>query len=204
MRMYQECLQGNFSSVEILREESLNQDKGMLERFGVAPLVAALPVVSGKSGVVDYGLRENREREKNYHKERSEREKIRVAWQKEREKERILEAKDAAMGKKSNISRDRDCDISEELDLGYASTRHGTTFLCDGMLFNLDTGMSNRFSTDDQYNVYDKGLFTAQPKNDVYKGFTGASEMANPRDRPVEFESKEAGSCSTSCNEKGE
>ncbi|KAL6565534.1 hypothetical protein OROHE_004589 [Orobanche hederae] len=190
MRMHQECLQGSFSSVQILREESLNQDKGMLERFGVAPLVAALPV--------------------NHHKESEEREKIRVAWQKEREKERILEAKDAAMGKKSKISRDRDCDISEELDLGYASTRHGTTFLCDGMLFNLDTRMSNRFSTDDQYNVYDKGLFTAQPtlstlytpKNDVYKGFTGASEMAHPRDRPVEFESKEADSCSTSCNEK--
>ncbi|MCI05247.1 SNW/SKI-interacting protein-like, partial [Trifolium medium] len=77
--------------------------------------------------------------------------------------------------------------------------------------------------TDDQYNVYDKGLFNAQPTlstlyrpkkdvdNEVYggadeqlkkimktdrfkpdKGFTGASERAAPRDRPVEFESEEA------------
>ncbi|MCH93636.1 pre-mRNA-splicing factor prp45, partial [Trifolium medium] len=49
MRMHKECLQGNFSSVEILREESLNQDKlGMSERIGVAPLAAAVPVVSEK------------------------------------------------------------------------------------------------------------------------------------------------------------
>ncbi|KAL6524994.1 SNW domain-containing protein 1 [Orobanche minor] len=140
MRMHQECLQGNFSSVKILMEESLNQDKGMLERFGVAPPVAAVPVVSGKSGVVDYGLRGNWEREENYHQESREvREKIRVARQKEREKERRLEAMDAAMGKNSKISRDRDRDISEELDLGYASTWQETKFTCDGMLFNLDT-----------------------------------------------------------------
>jgi len=112
MLMHKECLQGNFSSVEILREESLNQDdKGMLERIGVAPPGAAVPVDS----------------EKEKKGTRLEREKMHVYWKKEkREKERRLEAEDTAMGKKSRITRDRDRDISEKLDLGYASTKHGT------------------------------------------------------------------------------
>ncbi|PNX75373.1 SNW domain-containing protein 1-like [Trifolium pratense] len=33
----------------------------------------------------------------------------------------------------------------------------------DERLFNQDKGMSSGFATDDQYNVYDKGLFTTQP-----------------------------------------
>jgi hypothetical protein len=126
MLMHKECLQGNFSSVDILREESLNQDKGMSEIIGVAPLAAAVPVVSEKI--------------------REEREKIRVERQKLREKERRLEDKDAAMGKKSKITTDRDHDISEEIDLGYASlTNEQGTKVYDERLFNQDTGMSSGF-----------------------------------------------------------
>jgi hypothetical protein len=122
MLMHKECLQGNFSSVKILREESLNQDKGMSEIIGVAPLAAAVPVVSEKI--------------------REEREKIRVERQKLREKERRLEDKDAAMGKKSKITTDRDHDISEEidLDLGYASFPNE-----QWTIFRQDTGMSSGF-----------------------------------------------------------
>ncbi|KAL6515453.1 SNW domain-containing protein 1 [Orobanche hederae] len=156
MLIHKECLQGIFSSVEILREESLNQDKEMPERIGVAPPVAAVLVFSEKSDVddgdtrVDYGFGGNREREKNYHEERREgREKIRMWRQKERERERRLEAKDAAMGKMSKVTRDWDSDISEELDLGFGSTKQGTKVMCDGRLFILDTGMSSGFATDD-------------------------------------------------------
>ncbi|MCI20432.1 SNW/SKI-interacting protein-like, partial [Trifolium medium] len=148
---------------------------------------------------------------------------IREERRKERERERRLEAKDAAMGKKSKITRDRDRDISEKVALGLASTKQGTEVMYDERLFNQDKGMSSGFATDDQYNVYDKGLFTAQPTlstlyrpkkdvdNETYggadeqlekimktdrfkpdKGFTGASERAAPRDRPVEFENEEA------------
>ncbi|CAK8566810.1 unnamed protein product [Lathyrus sativus] len=216
--------------------------KARSERIGVAPpAAAAAPLASNKSGVddgdmrVDYEHRDkdrdrDREREKNFPKEsreereeRLQREKIREERRKERERERRLEAKDAAMGKKSKITRDRDRDISEKVALGLASTKQGTEVMYDERLFNQDKGMSSGFATDDQYNVYDKGLFTAQPtlstlyrpKKDVDdetygganeqlekimktdrfkpdKGFTGASERAAPRDRPVEFESEEA------------
>nr|KYP37197.1 SNW domain-containing protein 1 [Cajanus cajan] len=115
-----------------------------------------------------------------------------------------LEAKDAAMGKRSKITRDRDRDISEKVALGMASTKTGTEVMYDERLFSQDKGMASGFATDDQYNVYENGLFTAQPTlstlyrpkkdldNDTYGGFSGASERAGPRDRPVEFENEEA------------
>lgn len=202
--------------------------KARSERTGIAPPVAA-PAPSGRNAMdvedtrLDYGARAEREtiREtKEEREERLQREKIREERRRERERERRLEAKDAAMGKKSKITRDRDRDISEKVALGMASVGAGRgEVMYDQRLFNQDKGMDSGFATDDQYNVYDKGLFTAQatlstlyqPKkdldSDVYggadeqlekirntdrfkpdKGFTGASEKAGKRDRPVEFE----------------
>ncbi|XP_024967598.1 SNW/SKI-interacting protein A-like [Cynara cardunculus var. scolymus] len=97
--------------------------------------------------------------------ERLQREKIREERRRERERERRLEAKDAAMGKKSKITRDRDRDISEKVALGMASAggSRGGEVMYDQRLFNQEKGMDSGFATDDQYNVYDKGLFTTQP-----------------------------------------
>nr|XP_043637251.1 SNW/SKI-interacting protein A-like [Erigeron canadensis]XP_043637252.1 SNW/SKI-interacting protein A-like [Erigeron canadensis] len=101
---------------------------------------------------------------KEEREERSKREKIREERRRERERERRLEAKDAAMGKKSKLTRDRDRDISEKVALGVASTgAQGGEVQYDQRLFNQDKGMDSGFGTDDQYNVYTKGLFTAQP-----------------------------------------
>ncbi|KHN40390.1 SNW domain-containing protein 1 [Glycine soja] len=111
-----------------------------------------------------------RDRERSFVKEsreekeeRMQREKIREERRKERERERRLEAKDAAMGKRSKITRDRDRDISEKVALGMASTKPGTEVMYDERLFNQDKGIASGFATDDQYNVYEHGLFTAQP-----------------------------------------
>ncbi|KAK4280932.1 hypothetical protein QN277_012484 [Acacia crassicarpa] len=147
--------------------------KARSERTGVAP-PAAMAIPSERSSMEDADMRgdyeHSREREKNYPKEtreereeRLQREKIREERRRERERERRLEAKDAAMGKKSKITRDRDRDISEKVALGMASTKSGTEVIYDERLFNQDKGMSSGFATDDQYNVYESGLFTAQP-----------------------------------------
>ncbi|KAI3926443.1 hypothetical protein MKX01_032631 [Papaver californicum] len=68
--------------------------------------------------------------------------------------------RDASMGKKSKITRDRDRDVSEKVALGMANTgvggRGGGEIMYDQRLFNQDKGMDSGFSTDDQYNVYDK------------------------------------------------
>ncbi|CAI0459724.1 unnamed protein product [Linum tenue] len=155
---------------------------------------------------------------------RLKRDKVRDEWRRKRERERRLEAKDAAMGKKSKIARDRDRDISEKIALGGADVGNGKgggEVMYDQRLFNQEKGLDSGFATNtnNQYNVYDKGLFTAQPTlstlykpskdvvGEMYggadeqldkikkterfkpdKAFTGTSERAGPRDRPVEFD----------------
>ncbi|KAK9705922.1 hypothetical protein RND81_07G092300 [Saponaria officinalis] len=205
--------------------------KARSERTGVAAAVAA-PAPVGRNMDVDdkradyynggRGEREMTTEPKEVRDEKSQRDKIREERKRERERERRLEAKNESMGKKSKITRDRDRDISEKVALGMASVGAGRgEVMYDQRLFNQEKGMDSGFATDDQYNVYDKGLFTAQatlstlyqPKkdvdSDVYGGadeqlekiksterfkpdraFTGTSEKAAPRDRPVEFEQK--------------
>ncbi|KAK0603861.1 hypothetical protein LWI29_009516 [Acer saccharum] len=119
--------------------------KARAER-NVTAAPASMPIPSEKSVITEdtRGDYERvREKEKDMPKEtreereeRLQRENIREERRRERERERRLEAKDTAMGKKSKITRDRDRD---------------------------EKGMDSGFATDDQYNVYDKGLFTAQP-----------------------------------------
>ncbi|XP_059634918.1 SNW/SKI-interacting protein A-like [Cornus florida] len=143
------------------------------ERTGVAP-PAAVPMPSDKAMMDVDDIRGDFERMKDKDapretkeekEERLQREKIREERRRERERERRLEAKDAAIGKKSKITRDRDRDVSEKIALGMASAGagRGGEVMYDQRLFNQEKGMDSGFATDDQYNVYDKGLFTAQP-----------------------------------------
>ncbi|KAF8034164.1 hypothetical protein BT93_C0441 [Corymbia citriodora subsp. variegata] len=149
--------------------------KARSERTGAAP-PAAVSIPTEKNDMEGVEMRGHYEREgerdRDYPKEtreereeRLQREKIREARRRERERERRLEAKDAAMGKKSKITRDRDRDISEKVALGMASAGagRGGEVMYDQRLFNQEKGMDSGFATVDQYNVYDKGLFTAQP-----------------------------------------
>ncbi|XP_022754992.1 SNW/SKI-interacting protein-like [Durio zibethinus] len=149
--------------------------KARSERTGAVAQSAAVPMSSDRNAMdtdmrVDYESVRDRERDmpkesKEEKEERLQREKIREERRKERDRERRLEAKDAAMGKKSKITRDRDRDISEKVALGMASTGagRGGEVMYDQRLFNQEKGMDSGFATDDQYNIYDKGLFTAQP-----------------------------------------
>ncbi|XP_074268983.1 SNW/SKI-interacting protein A [Silene latifolia] len=201
--------------------------KARSERTGVTAPVA-VPAPPGRNMDIDdsredyYGGKGEREMiaQPKEREDKLQRDKIREERKKERERERRLEAKNESMGKKSKITRDRDRDISEKVALGMASVGAGRgEVMYDQRLFNQEKGMDSGFATDDQYNVYDKGLFTAQatlstlyqPKKDVdsdvyggadeqlekiknterfkpNKAFTGTSEKAAPRDRPLEFE----------------
>ncbi|KAK6925085.1 SKI-interacting protein SKIP, SNW domain [Dillenia turbinata] len=177
--------------------------KARSERTGAAPPPAAVPMPSDKQ-MIDADAADARGdyehvREKETREEREERlrrEKIREERRRERERERRLEAKDAAMGKKSKITRDRDRDVSEKIALGMASAgANRGEVMYDQRLFNQDKGMDSGFATDDQYSVYDKGLFTAQntlstlyrPKKDtdadVYGGADEQLEKIMKTDR---------------------
>ncbi|OVA00471.1 SKI-interacting protein SKIP [Macleaya cordata] len=149
--------------------------KARSERTGGVPPPAAVPVPADKSmsdggemrGDFERVKEKDRELPRESREEREERlrrQEIREERRRERERERRLEAKDAAMGKKSKITRDRDRDVSEKVALGMASTGagRGGEVMYDQRLFNQEKGMDSGFATDDQYNVYDKGLFTAQ------------------------------------------
>ena len=148
--------------------------KARMERTGGPPAPSAVPAGGGRGTVdaIDGDMdmeqpREPREQRRESREEREariERDRIREERRRERERERRLEAKDAAMGKKSKITRDRDRDISEKIALGMASTggAKGGEVMYDQRLFNQDKGMDSGFATDDQYNIYSKGLFTAQ------------------------------------------
>ncbi|KAF3441876.1 hypothetical protein FNV43_RR15791 [Rhamnella rubrinervis] len=158
------------------KEQELRQlaQRARSERTGaVAPATAPIP---SERSAMDADMRGDydrpREKEMDFSKdketreereERLQREKIREERRRERERERRLEAKDIAMGKKSKITRDRDRDISEKVALGMATAGRGGEVMYDQRLFNQDKGMESGFANDDQYNVYDKGLFTAQP-----------------------------------------
>ncbi|KAL1804850.1 hypothetical protein ACET3Z_027918 [Daucus carota] len=145
--------------------------KARSERTGAAPPAASIPYdksmgdVDDMRGDNDNGRERAAPREtKEEREDRLRREKIREERRRERERERRLEAKDAAMGKKSKITRDRDRDISEKVALGMASAggARGGEVMYDTRLFNQEKGMDSGFGTEEQYNVYDKGLFTAQ------------------------------------------
>lgn len=141
------------------------------ERTGIAPAPTAAAAPS--AGIMmedDDDMRVERTEKpvketKEEREQRLEREKIREERRRERERERRLEAKEAAMGRKSKTTRDRDRDVSEKVALGMASTGEGRAgeVMYDQRLFNQDKGMDSGFATDDQYNIYDKHLFTAQP-----------------------------------------
>mmetsp|Transcript_9135 Transcript_9135/g.15981 ORF Transcript_9135/g.15981 Transcript_9135/m.15981 type:complete len:641 (-) Transcript_9135:637-2559(-) len=146
---------------------------------------------------------------------RQKRDEIREERRRERERERRLESRDAHVGKKSKITRDRDRDISEKVALGMANVNAGEV-MYDQRLFNQDQGMASGFGADDSYSTYDKALFADRsaagglykPKSkyddddeapaadkdvrtDKFKadrGFKGADISAGPRSAPVEFE----------------
>ncbi|KAG1366578.1 SNW/SKI-interacting protein A [Cocos nucifera] len=141
--------------------------KARSERTGIAPAPSG-PLPADKNTLDDDMRVESHEQRKETREEREERlqrDKLREERRRERERERRLEAKEAAMGKKSKITRDRDRDISEKVALGMANTGAGRAgeVMYDQRLFNQDKGMESGFAADDQYNIYDKGLFTSQP-----------------------------------------
>ncbi|KAJ4751950.1 Pre-mRNA-processing protein 45 [Rhynchospora pubera] len=140
--------------------------KARSERTGIAPAPAG-PVMNDDEEMADEEAppRPQRKETREEREERMQRDKIREERRRERERERRLEARDAAVGKKSKTTRDRDRDVSEKIALGMANAGagRGGEVMYDQRLFNQDKGMDSGFATDDQYNIYDKGLFTAQP-----------------------------------------
>ncbi|XP_050374877.1 SNW/SKI-interacting protein-like [Argentina anserina] len=156
---------------EQVRRDLELRDIAMRARVEGAAIAAAIPEHNGESTAMDTD--ETRE-------ERKKRDEIR----RERERERRL-----TKNKRSRVTRDNNGDISEKIALGMAATGvgrgSGEEVMYDQRLFNQQKGMDSGFGNDDQYNVYEKRLFTAQstlsslyrPKDDDADTYGGADEQ---------------------------
>jgi SNW domain-containing protein 1 len=97
--------------------------------------------------------------------EKKERDEIRRLLRKENERTRRREQ--AGLNKTKN-ERDADRDISEKIALGQAQpTTKDVMF--DQRLFNQTAGLGQGFGDDEDYNLYDKPLFTDRTAAGIYK-----------------------------------
>ncbi|XP_048320149.2 SNW/SKI-interacting protein A [Ziziphus jujuba] len=126
--------------------------------------------------------------------EKLQRDKIREERRQERKRERRLEAKDVAMRKRSKNTKESDRDMNEKVALGmaYSGEGRGGEIMYDQRLFNQEKGIESGFANDDDiYNLYERGLFGAQPTmSSLYrpkkKGLF--EDAVGPRDGPVKFQ----------------
>lgn len=102
-------------------------------------------------------------------------------FRRDRERERRLESEEEEQ--KSKITRDFREKISPRLATTTGAGR-GNEIMDDQRLFNQKKGMDSGFAADDQFHVYDKGLFTAQntlytlyrPKKDADSDMYGGAD----------------------------
>ena len=124
------------------------------------------------------GHRELEEQEQQ-DREKKERDEIRRLLRKENERTRRREQ--AGLGNKTKNERDADRDISEKIALGQAQpTTKDVMF--DQRLFNQTSGLGQGFGDDEDYDLYDKPLFTDRSSASIYKNInreTGQGALAN-------------------------
>ena len=128
------------------------------------------------------GKRSRREKDQEFDEkreaEKKERDEIRRLLRKENERNRRREQ--AGLNKTKN-ERDADRDISEKIALGQAQpTTRDVMF--DQRLFNQTSGLGAGFGDEEEYNLYDKPLFTDRTAASIYKNVnreTGQGGLAN-------------------------
>jgi SNW domain-containing protein 1 len=94
--------------------------------------------------------------------------------------------------KKSKNERDNERDISEKIALGQAQPTSRGEALFDQRLFNQTAGLGSGFGHEEDYNLYDKPLFTDRTAASIYKGIktldnaeTGDDDQTGQRVRKV-------------------
>ena len=150
-------------------------------------------------------------------KEVLEREEIRRERQKERQRDRAIQR--AAPEKRTQLTKEKERDISEKIALGMPNAGYNTSEVqYDSRLFNTSKGLDTGFGDDDAYNIYDKPWReTESAANTIYrpsknldkdfgddfdealktrrfvpdKGFEGADKAGVRESGPVAFEQQE-------------
>lgn len=84
--------------------------------------------------------------------------------------------------KKSKSNRDADRDISEKIALGMAQPSSRGEAMFDQRLFNQTAGLGTGFGHDEDYNLYEKPLFTDRTAASIYKGIKTVDTVENEED----------------------
>lgn len=75
--------------------------------------------------------------------------------------------------------RDNDRDISEKIALGQAQPTATRDALYDQRLFNQSSGLATGFGDEDDYNLYEKPLFTDRTAASIYKNVNRETGTGN-------------------------
>ena len=113
----------------------------------------------------EYSGKKRSREEKELEEAKKERDALRHQRKREIERDRRMEV----AGKKNSKSlRDEERDVSEKIALGMAQPSSRETMF-DQRLFNQTSGLEQGFGEDDDYNLYDKPLFTDRTAASIYK-----------------------------------
>ena len=99
--------------------------------------------------------------------EREQRDMVRYAAKMERIREQRLEF---AGKTKAREVRKRERDITERIALGQAQPTKSDQVMFDQRLYNQTSGIGTGFGDEDDYNIYDKPLFSDKTSQSIYKG----------------------------------
>lgn len=83
--------------------------------------------------------------------------------------------------KKSKTERDNDRDVSERIALGQAQPTSREAMF-DQRLFNQTAGLESGFGDDEDYNLYDKPLFTDRAAASIYKNIKNVDHSGEADD----------------------
>lgn len=75
--------------------------------------------------------------------------------------------------------RDNERDISEKIALGQAQPTATRDALYDQRLFNQTSGLQQGFGDEDDYNLYEKPLFTDRTSASIYKNVNRETGQGN-------------------------
>lgn len=163
-----EAIQKKLALKESLKKEAQMRDLAKQAREERNNLVKAEnPVKRGRSPSVE------------------ERDKIRFERSREIERDKRIERAGRKVAK-----REHDRDISEKIALGQAQPTR--TKLLDERLFNQNEGVDAGFGSEDEYNVYDKPLFSDRSGANIYRNIRENPDddilPVKGRSNPVQFE----------------
>jgi SNW domain-containing protein 1 len=159
-------LAGENAREEVMRRAEIRKEELMAEREAKEQSLQDLArqTIRAKEQIVrEYVEQEAEQDHGDEGLSRAERDRVREERRYDRERKRRLEA---AGGKR--VRSDDDRDVSERIALGERVPMTKESMF-DQRLFNQSEGLSTGFGADDEYNIYEKPLFTAGSQSALFK-----------------------------------